>query len=368
MGIFAVFKTMGSKSRWVKLVLLAAIAAAIHFFSLQRHWVERYYAAGIYPYISKMLRYLFGWLPFSLGDLIYGAVIIWALAKIAIGFKKLIKRQYSLGNIKNNLYHFAITILLIYISFNLLWGLNYSRKGLAYQLSIKKEKYETADLILLDSLLVGKLNESRTSLLRQNKKHYNTKETIEAVTNAYAKINRQYPWLLYKPQSAKTSLWGWAGNYLGFIGYYNPFTGEAQLNTTVPKFIQPFTACHEVAHQLGYAKENEANFVAYLVASASTDTLLRYSTYFEMYLYAQSNLYFADSASAKYFSKKLIPAVKADIRELKDFNFAHQSPFEPATRWLYEKYLENNQQPAGLLTYEEVVGFLIAYYKKTGNI
>ncbi len=59
----------------------------------------------------------------------------------------------------------------------------------------------------------------------------------------------------------------WLGNYLGFTGYYNPFTGEAQVNTTVPQFLLPNIALHEMGHQIGYAKEDEANFSAYLAAS-----------------------------------------------------------------------------------------------------
>jgi len=359
---------MGAKNKWLRLFLLAGIAFLIHFISLAPQWVESYYSNGIYPYISKVLKYVFGWLPFSIGDIVYGALIIAAITKVFTGLKKIIRREYAFSNFTNTLYKVAVSLLWIYISFNFLWGLNYSRKGVAYQLGIKKEKYNAADLVLLDSLLVDKVNESKSSLVRQGKKYYTTSETVTAVAAAYSGISNQYPWLRYSPQSAKASLWGWAGNYLGFIGYYNPFTGEAQLNTTVPKFIQPFTACHEIAHQVGYAKENEANFVGYLVASASADTLLRYSAYLEMYMYAQGNLYFADSARAKYFSKKLLPEVKADLKELKDFNNAHHSPFEPLSRWLYKKYLENNQQPAGLLSYEEVIGFLIAWHKKTGHI
>ena len=58
--------------------------------------------------------------------------------------------------------------------------------------------------------------------------------------------------LKYHFRSAKPSLFSYIGNYLGYTGYYNPFTGEAQVNTTVPLFIQPFTTCHEMGHQLGY--------------------------------------------------------------------------------------------------------------------
>ncbi len=359
---------MNPNKKWFTLALLLSAAIIIRFISLHPLLVENYYSSGIYPHISKVLKYVFGWLPFSIGDIIYGALIIWALVKLVKGIIKIFRRTYNWAHLKTKVYSTVVSLLIIYISFNLLWGFNYNRKGITYQLGIKKENYSTSDLVMIDSMLVAKVNESKNTLIRQNKKYLTTKETFDAVAKAYAGISVKYPWLAYQPTSAKTSLWGWAGNYIGFIGYYNPFTGEAQLNTTVPKFLQPFTACHEVAHQLGYAKENEANFVGYLAAASSADTLFQYSVYLDLYMYAQRNLFMLDSTKAKYFSKQLIPGVKADLKELKKFNEAHQSPVEPVFKWIYGKYLEKNEQPSGLLTYDEVTGFLIAYYKKFGKI
>lgn len=359
---------MSTKKKWLLLLLLTCIAVIIRLISANPSLAEKYYSTGIYPHISAILRYIFGWLPFSIGDILYAVLVVWALIKTGRLIKKIFKKECSRAYLKTKLYPVAITILLVYISFNVLWGINYNRKGITYQLEIKPGKYTTAELILIDSVLVTKVNESKTALIRQDRKYMTTVQTFDAAKKAYDTISKQYPWLVYKPVSAKRSLWGWAGNYMGFIGYYNPFTGEAQLNTTVPRFIQPFTTCHEMAHQLGYAKENEANFVGYLAGSSSTDTLLHYSTYLDLYLYAQRNLYAADSNIAKHFSKQLLPQVKDDLKELRAFNEAHQSPLEPLFRWLYEKYLENNQQPSGLLTYDEVTGFLIAYYKKFGRI
>ena len=172
----------------------------------------------------------------------------------------------------------------------------------------------------------------------------------------------------YHTISIKPSMWGWLGNYTGFTGYYNPFTGEAQVNTTVPEFLQPYIACHEVAHQLGYAKEMEANFVGYLAASASQDTLFHYSVYLDLFFYSNRNLYGNDSAGAKSFAMQLLPSVKADIKEWKDFNRRHKNPIEPVIRWVYGKFLEGNQQPQGVLSYDEVTSFMIAYYKKFGKI
>lgn len=159
------------------LLLLSGTALMIRLISLYPLFVENHYSAGIYPHISMTLKYIFGWLPFSIGDIIYGVLIMWALVKIGRAIKKIFKKEYSWAYFKTKIYPLTATLLLIYISFNLLWGLNYNRKGIKYQLGIKTEKYSTAELILIDSILVGKVNESKLSLLRLDKKYGTTGKT-----------------------------------------------------------------------------------------------------------------------------------------------------------------------------------------------
>jgi hypothetical protein len=119
-----------------------------------------------------------------------------------------------------------------------------------------------------------------------------------------------------------------------------------------------------MAHQLGYAKEDEANFVGYLSASASTDTFFRYSVYLDLFLTANRNLRAADSVSAKVYRKQLLPEVVTDIKTWKIFIIQHDNPVEPLITWMYGKYLQSNQQPSGMLSYDEVTGLLIEYYRK----
>ena len=66
---------------------------------------------------------------------------------------------------------------------------------------------------------------------------------------------------------------------MGFSGYLNPITNEAQVDGLIPEFKFPTTASHEAAHQIGYAAENEANFIGFLAASHHPDTYFRYSGY-----------------------------------------------------------------------------------------
>ena len=259
-------------------------------------------------------------------------------------------------------------LLIIYIVFNTFWGINYNRVGIANQLQLKMDKYKLEDLKTINGMLAEKTNAAKQALINGHIKYPSNKQLFSKVVGAYQQAERVYPFLKYQPVSLKPSLWSWLGNYMGFTGYYDPFTGEAQVNTLVPKFLQPFTSCHEVAHQLGYAKEMEANFVGYLAATASQDSLLLYSVYLDLFMYSNRNLYMTDTAAAKEFTKQLIPGVKADLQEWRTFNKRHRNPVEPVFRWIYGIYLKQNQQPQGVLSYDEVTGFIIAYYKKFGKI
>ncbi|UEG49921.1 DUF3810 domain-containing protein [Ferruginibacter lapsinanis] len=359
---------MISKKQWFSVLFLLMVAISIRFFSANPFWAEKYYAAGFYPVISRFLRMGFGWLPFSIGDLIYGIIVIWLFYKIVYGIKLLCKRSITFQSFKSGIVKWSTVLLFLYILFNLIWGINYDRKGIAYQLGLSVQKYTIKELQEMDSLLLQKVNESKKAILKKNIAQKTKREIFDGAVNAYTEVERKYLFLHYTAISVKPSMWGWVGDYLGFTGYYNPFTGEAQINRGVPVFLQPYTTCHEIAHQLGYAKEDEANFVGYLAASASKDTVFNYSTYLDLFMYANRSLAHVDSSAAKNFFHQLLPEVKTDIKEWKTFLIDHKNPIEPGIRWMYGKFLESNNQPSGMLSYDEVTGLLIAYYKKYGKV
>ena len=355
---------MSQGRKWPFTASLLLIAILIHLYSQDHQRVESQYSLKFFPLIAKSLRYLFGWLPFSLGDLIYTFLIACLLVWLV---KAVVKRGIRKSKPwKENLLKGANLILLVYISFNILWGLNYNRKGILHQLNIGEAKYSKDDLLALNSFLLTQVNLAKEDWIKKGEPYPGKKKLFQKVGEAYEGAAGKYPFVKYKPVSLKPSIWSLAGNYLGFTGYYNPFTGEAQVNTTIPKFLQPFTACHEVAHQLGYAKEMEANFVGFLAAENSADPLLRYSLYLDLFFYANRNLGETDSVAANKIKDNLMVPVKNDISEWRAFRLKHRSFLKPVFRWVYGKFLERNQQPQGMLSYDEVTSFVIAYYKKKG--
>ncbi|HVM89719.1 MAG TPA: DUF3810 domain-containing protein [Puia sp.] len=353
------------KKSWI---ILGIIAVLIKMFSFFPDAVEQYYSTGVYPYIVKFLRGLFGWIPFSIGDVFYGVIIIYLVIKCISFIRKLFNKAVNKKYAVSVLRRMVFVVLLVYVVFNLLWGLNYNRRGIAFQLHLDVQKYSTQELQNVLQIIVEKLN-TIDSVSRLQRQELNSKSILFAKSiKAYQQLAVRDPVFRYASPSVKPSIFSYAGDYLGFTGYYNPFSGEAQVNTTVPVFVQPFTTCHEVGHQLGYAKENEANFAGYLAAKASGNPAFQYSVYFDLYMYAAKQLYMRDSTLLVPLRESLKPAIRKDYRDLRIFYKKFENPFEPVINRLYGNYLKANQQPQGIMSYDEVIAWLIAYYKKTGSI
>ncbi len=354
-----------NKGKWITALLLILI---IKIVTSDKLWVERFYSNGIYIDFSKIMRVLFGWIPFSLGDILYFLAACWLAWKLLSNLISLIKRKITRKLAFNKLLKLLLLFAFIYVVFYLFWGINYDRKGIAYQLQLTPQQYDASDLLTLQHLLLKKVNYTKAVLTKNHEKYPSTGQLIQRAKRSYGFAEKKFPFLEYKVISVKSSLYGTLGDYLGFTGYYNPFTGEAQINTTVPEMLQPYIATHEMAHQLGYAKENEANFVGYLAAVNSPDTLFHYSTYLDLFLYTNREVYYFDSTASNKAFNELSSNVKKDLMVLKKFDLDHQSIFEPLINWMYGNYLKLNNQPKGLHSYNAVVGMLIAYYKKYGKI
>lgn len=359
------FKTL-LKDHSFLLLLFAALL--IKLFSLNAAWVETYYTFGLYPIISKTLRTLLGWVPFSVGDVVYMAAFVWLVLK-TWKLLMLLKRRQAKTYLSWVLLRKYLKLgLLVYLVFSLFWGLNYDRQGIEKQLDLKLATYSVDDLFTLTAVLQQRLNfyaERTDSLARLR---YNENDFLFAKgAEAYQTAKAKYPFLTYSPASIKPSIFTPVGHWFGFTGYYNPFSAEAQLKTSIPVFAKPFVVAHEIAHQIGYAKENEASFVAYLTAKNSADISFIYSTYFELYRDAVFQCMLTPTKTlTETLRKNIHPQVRRDLEELRIYLARNKNFIEPFMSGAYDKYLRLNNQPKGKATYDEVIAYLIAYMKKYG--
>ena len=67
---------MRPKTKLILVLLLPLQYLVIFILKKFPQFIEDYYSQGVYPIFSKISRYVFGWVPFSIGDLFYAFMII----------------------------------------------------------------------------------------------------------------------------------------------------------------------------------------------------------------------------------------------------------------------------------------------------
>jgi hypothetical protein len=240
----------------------------------------------------------------------------------------------------------------------------------------KNVQIAQTELNQLTNELIQELNQTRKELSKNNEIAPNFEQTLAKVQDAYGRISKAYPKLHVQNQSVKKAIFPNLGDYIGFLAFYQPITAEAIIRSDLPMMTQPYTIAHEMAHQLGYASETEANFIAFVVATEADDPMLRYSMLLQMFTYAQDAqlLLIAgtkgfDAWKAQIAENKamLSPAVLKDRAEIKAFFVARAGKQIQASNELYDQFLKWNQQAAGLDSYADVLKWVRAYRLKTDS-
>ena len=320
--------------------------------------VESYYSVKFYPYISKFLRSIFDNFTFSIGDILYIFTLTIIVFKVFKNRKMKIKKVIIDG----------LGILsVLYFIFHLFWGLNYYRTPLTQKLNLKTN-YSTEDLIKTTKEIILLTNKVHFDITNDTEKVVSLKLNFEdlkkEINIGYKNISKKYPFLKYYPSNQKKSLFSTPLSYMGFSGYFNPFTNETQLNWHTPKNSQPITQAHEQAHQLGFAAENEANFIAFLATNENNNIFIKYSALTFALKHCLNDLFIKDLDSFNYLKSSVNYGVLKDFENRqKKWNY-FKNPLEPLFKKIYSKFLNFNNQKLGIKSYSYVVAHIVNYYNR----
>ncbi|WP_166964756.1 DUF3810 domain-containing protein [Yeosuana marina] len=324
------------------------------------NFIETYYSNGLYPYISKMFRFMLGWIPFSFGDLVYGFAIIYIIRWVFKNFKRL------RTDTKNWFIDVFSAASILYFAFHLFWGLNYYRLPLHKSLGLNSE-YTTEQLVEVTKKLISKSNEIQFDIIKNDTLPidipYNKSDILNMVPLGYNSLKKEYPHLEYYPKSIKKSLFSLPLTYMGFSGYLNPLTNESQVDGLIPSYLFPTTASHEVAHQLGYAAENEANFIGCLAAINHDDIYFKYSGYTFALRFCLNEIYRRDESLFDSITKTVNRGILKNYQDMREFWDAYQNPAEPLFKKTYSSYLKANKQDKGMESYSYVVALFVNYFE-----
>lgn len=331
----------------------------VQFLKQHPDTIEKYYTFGLYPYLAKFMQTVFSWLPFSVGDLLY--IILFLILAYRI-YKY--RFEWRINPLKQSL---IITqwLSVAYFLFHVMWGLNYYRPPLHQTFKIDTS-YSTESLLKTTQLLTTISNDLHSQLSLNDTLEItidtDRKQLFKTTHKGYEAISQKNIIKLpYHPKIVKASLFSLPLTYMGFSGYLNPFTHEAQVDHLIPVFNTPLTACHEMAHQMGYAAENEANFVGFLAAINHPDPLFNLSGYAFALRYCLSELYYRDEAQFDLALSAINPGLLKHFKAQTLFWANYKNPLEPLFKRTYNSYLKANNQSKGIASYNEVVGLIINF-------
>jgi len=348
-----------NKKRIIALSLIPAIAI-VKLLAYFPEFIETYYSNGFYQFTSKLFRYALGWLPFSFGDFVYGFGILFIFRWLFLNRRRIIK------DTKNWITDVFAAVSIIYIAFHLFWGFNYYRLPLHKSLNLEA-KYTTEALVSVTKKLISKSNAVHLEITKNDtvkaELPFTKNQILKRVPEGYAVLKQKFPHLAYQAKSIKRSLFSLPLTYMGFSGYLNPLTNEAQVDGLIPAFKFPTTASHEVAHQLGYAAENEANFIGCLAATSHNDIYFNYSGYTFGLRHCLHEVYRRDKDLYFELVETVNKGILKNYQEVRDFWDSYQNPAEPLFKTTYNTYLEVNNQKGGMKSYSYVVALIVNHFE-----
>jgi|TARA_R100000479_G_scaffold51000_3_gene24221 signal transduction histidine kinase len=345
--------------------LILTLLLLVQIFALQLlkyfpEFVEKYYSLGIYPIITKTSRYLFGWVPFSVGDLFYVLISVVALRWIYFNFERLWKQPLSF------FLDITAAVSIVYFMFHMLWGFNYYRLPIHKSIGIEAD-YTTEELVETTKRLIAKSNQMHRQLGYADSVKidlpFTQQEVFDISDNGYKNLEAQFSKLEYSPKSIKKSGWSLGLTYMGYSGYLNPFSGEAQVNNLIKTYKFPVVSCHEQAHQIGYAAENEANFIATLATLNSDDKFIQYSGYIFALRYCVNEIARRDMDTYNNLLTTINPGILASYKEMRDFWSSYENPFEVFSKHFYNYFLKANNQSKGIMSYNYMVALVVNYFE-----
>ena len=254
---------------------------------------------------------------------------------------------------------------LFFSTFALNFGAGYHTSSVDKLLELDREDVSAEQLRETAEYLVGEINKY-TDRLAVNAEGstvmpYGYEKLSEKLVEAYDKVCDEYEFVSRFPSRVKPVMLSEPWTYTHISGVYTYFSGEANINVNFPDYTLPYTAAHEMAHQRGIAREDEANFVAFLVCAASDDDYIRYSGYLNLYEYVSNALYSADKEAYSEVRSGLDRKARREMSAYsKFFDKYRENVAANVTETVNNTYLTIQGTP-GTKSYGMVVDLAVAY-------
>lgn len=353
---------MRYKKRLILLFFVIAILTLIQYTLPYYPQLVFLYSKHIFHSYQALRSAVLNIIPFSIGDILYTILGVVLLVTVVKWIYFLFSIRDKGHNLVASLLHFIIISGVFYILFVVGWGGNYYQPSLSTYWQIDKKGWSNdSTLVSFDRFLIDKLNKEAS--------HYEP-VSFEESRNRSKQYYKDYVRAggRLRGLNVKPSIFGYKLQHMSIQGYYNPFTGEAQVNKNLPGFMLPFVMCHEMAHQAGVAAEDDANLLSYALGTKVKDHAFNYSAYFNLWLYVHGRLRQQDTVAANLLKQELNPLSISHIDTLRAIRRKYKGVFSEYSGQLYDSYLKFHNQRAGIASYNDAAVSAWALEQKRDTI
>lgn len=346
------------------LFLIAILSYIILFIGRRNSAFAEQISNSIGYYMRMAFARLSSFVPFSIGELLIVLSPIIVISVIVIAAK----RSDAKSRIRF-LSGFLAVLSLFYTGYVYTLGIGYNRTPIADRLSMESVEINAENLFYTGQELKKEceliLDKIQFSDNGSSVSDIGFEAISEETVLGYQRLEEDFPSANIKSFNsvAKPVYFSKIMTKLDLLGVYTYFTGESNVNVHYPDYTTPFTVAHEMAHQRGVSREDEANFVAFLVCIRADSDFVRYSGYMNMLDYVASSLYKTDKELYRQLISSYDGRLKGEISAYREFYLANKNEtLGKLSDTVNDNYLKS-QGTEGTVSYGLVVRLCVAYYK-----
>ena len=358
-------------SLWRRLVwwglLPAALTVGLYLLCVRDPHSAEFYSRSIFPILTWPMRKFTDLFSFSLTQLLLFIAVPLLLAALIWFIWRLIVRPGRWRAVLTAAVNIIIIAAWAALLFMLTHGINYHRHSLSAIMNLHTQPYGTEELVATADWLVGELNEVAALAPRDEEGVFRPNDSCEATFERagaiFDNLAKSYPELGIRGVGRPKSVWlSHYWSYTGIAGMYFPYFVEPNLNVDAPESGLLFSTLHELAHTAGYAREDEANFLAFLAGHCSDDDEYKYSAYVQMFSLVGHQLNARDADAYKEVAGRIHSGVWVDYRNQNIYWDQFKGKVQEISNKVNDTYLKVQKQEKGVQSYGEAVDLLIAWY------
>lgn len=346
------------------ILLLSSLAWTVFYFLFRENkgLMNGLCDALVRPW-HRLAGRVWSWIPFSLAE--------WLVALgILVGFGYLVslavlalRRRWAA--LYRRFVALAALVSVLFGLFSLWWGVFYYSDSFQEQSGLTAAPVSREALEETTIYFARLANEYAVQVQRDQNGCYTVevKTLFDRSETLFHPVAELFPCLAGPDTRAKPVVFSRLMSYLKTTGFFFPYTAEANLNVDAPLYTIPSTIAHEMAHQRGVAREDEANFVAVLACLENGDADFVYSAAMMAYTYLGNALYRADYDAWYAVYTSLEESVRLDLRSSNLYWDQFETKAAEASEQVYEGFLRTYGDDRGMQSYGACVDLLVAYYR-----